>query len=540
ITINKPVNATISDDTFNVTFGEVVNWSAYELDSSGTNISMGAVSTFEITMGISDGQHHVILYANDSSGNMNSSSRYWTRDATPPDIYSVSNSSSAIRAYIYWETSEVANSSVSYGTSASMLNKTSSDSLFATARNLTLQYLTKNTTYYYNLTSCDATENCNMTGPYSFTTPVCIPDYTDCGAWSACSGGQKTRTCYDAKWCDYPRSYTTDTQSCETGGGTSGWIAQPPQSHIEFPSLNFTVLPYSINIELNKGEVKTESIYIRNNGEAAFNASIKKDGTASGLMTLSKDELKLDPGSIETITVRLFAGDDNIQGVYRGRIIVEGALQNESQTLKMQKYISVVMDVKEKRPLLDVIIEIKNSDKSVEKSGILISEIKTMNFGKEHADVLLKYVITDEKGKTWLEKTDTVAVDTQSSYTKSIQIPPGFEEGKYLLTVTATYGDLYASSSDTFWVTPKRIWIDLQSPVYLLLIIITILIVLVIILLYSRQHGKKKFVILKEPERKEKQKKTKKKKYKEAKKSRKEDIDASSFDELFKKLEKKE
>ncbi|MEM7813687.1 MAG: PGF-pre-PGF domain-containing protein, partial [Candidatus Aenigmatarchaeota archaeon] len=47
-----------------------------------------------------------------------------------------------------------------------------------------------NTTYYYNVTSCDASGNCNTTGPHSFVTlPALLPNGSPCSKASECEGG---------------------------------------------------------------------------------------------------------------------------------------------------------------------------------------------------------------------------------------------------------------------------------------------------------------------------------------------------------------
>lgn len=79
ITINNPLNDSVHSDLFNVTFNITANWSAYSLNG-GANVSMGAVSTYDTYLyGLSDGYNYITVYANDSAGLMNSSSRGWTK-----------------------------------------------------------------------------------------------------------------------------------------------------------------------------------------------------------------------------------------------------------------------------------------------------------------------------------------------------------------------------------------------------------------------------------------------------------------------------
>lgn len=82
ITIYSPKNITYASSNIdlNVSANEAINTWWYSLDG-------GANTTFvpNITLtGLAEGQHQVIVYANDSVGNVGTSSVYFTVDTTPP------------------------------------------------------------------------------------------------------------------------------------------------------------------------------------------------------------------------------------------------------------------------------------------------------------------------------------------------------------------------------------------------------------------------------------------------------------------------
>ncbi|MBN1896595.1 MAG: hypothetical protein JW789_02600 [Candidatus Aenigmarchaeota archaeon] len=290
LTIIAPSNNTLNDDLLNLTFSETVNWSAYELDSSGVNLTIGAVPVYaNPTMGFSDGAHRIIVYANDSSGNVNSSSVCWTKDTTAPDIYNVINLSTAIRAFVYWETGEQANATASYSTANSSFNLSATNTTFSSSHNMTLQYLTKNTTYYYNITSCDSVSNCNTTGPYAFRTSLCNASWS-CGAWSTCSSSQQSRTCTDSNQCQYPY-LTTETQSCDDGGGRSSgssvYIAPSPVNvTVEVkivPAVNVSVLVIK-HVSEASGNY-TESMLVNMSREITPHMNVQRYMYFSGVTT---------------------------------------------------------------------------------------------------------------------------------------------------------------------------------------------------------------------------------------------------------------
>jgi SepF-like predicted cell division protein (DUF552 family) len=126
----------------------------------------------------------LVAYANDTSGNVGSSSVTFTINVSaPPDILapSISNMNvSAITnqsAIVNWNTDESGNSTVTYGTTTALGSETVNPA-FQTAHNISLAGLLNNTLYYFNVTSCDLAGNCNTTGPNTFTTLQNIQDVT--------------------------------------------------------------------------------------------------------------------------------------------------------------------------------------------------------------------------------------------------------------------------------------------------------------------------------------------------------------------------
>ncbi len=87
-----------------------------------------------------------------------------------PVITNISNNSiTSQSAIISWTTDEAANGTVNYGTTPE-LGAAVSNATLAFQRSMSLTGLSNSTAYYYNLTSCDASGNCAMTGTYNFTT----------------------------------------------------------------------------------------------------------------------------------------------------------------------------------------------------------------------------------------------------------------------------------------------------------------------------------------------------------------------------------
>jgi streptogramin lyase len=89
ISIVSPENMTytVADVPLDFTVSESTSWIGYSLDGQANNTVVGNTTL----VGLLDGSHSVVVYANDTVGNMGVSSMvYFTVDTTPPNITDVS------------------------------------------------------------------------------------------------------------------------------------------------------------------------------------------------------------------------------------------------------------------------------------------------------------------------------------------------------------------------------------------------------------------------------------------------------------------
>lgn len=92
-------------------------------------------------------------------------------DTTPPTIENVDASViTSNSATILWDTDEIADSLVKYGTSPGNYTENKYDSAYVTSHSIGLTGLTENTTYYYVVKSTDPSNNSSESSEYSFTT----------------------------------------------------------------------------------------------------------------------------------------------------------------------------------------------------------------------------------------------------------------------------------------------------------------------------------------------------------------------------------
>lgn len=124
-----------------------------------------------------DGPNGVYRYGSTSGfpTDTYNSSNYWVDvvyfNNTAPVISGVAAAVTASTATITWTTNVATNSRVDYGTAAASLTLNSSDTTMSTSHSVTLTGLTQGVTYYYRVTSVDASGN-SATSPVAANAPA--------------------------------------------------------------------------------------------------------------------------------------------------------------------------------------------------------------------------------------------------------------------------------------------------------------------------------------------------------------------------------
>ncbi|MFC1488076.1 Ig-like domain-containing protein, partial [Thermoproteota archaeon] len=99
IVISSPENITynINNVDLNFSVNEDTSWIRYNLDSAGnvTVVENSILTDFSMSLsGLSEGPHNIVVYANDTSGNIGAFSIFFSVDTTPPTIVILSPTSS--------------------------------------------------------------------------------------------------------------------------------------------------------------------------------------------------------------------------------------------------------------------------------------------------------------------------------------------------------------------------------------------------------------------------------------------------------------
>ncbi len=160
--------------TLTATASDNVAVQSVQFKVDGTNIGSAITSSPYTTTwnstGVGDGSHTLYAVAEDTSGNIATSSVSVTVDNTAPVISSIATTSvAASTATITWTTNEAANSQVNYGTTAGY-GAASSSAALVTSHSITLTGLTASTTYDFQVQSADSVGNMATSSNKIFTT----------------------------------------------------------------------------------------------------------------------------------------------------------------------------------------------------------------------------------------------------------------------------------------------------------------------------------------------------------------------------------
>ena len=124
-----------------------------------------------------DTTYYYVVNSTDPSGNSAESDEYsfttLPPDEEPPEISNVASPESEITensATITWDTNEVSDSLVKYGTTSGVYTDEESDAADVTSHSIGLAGLAADTTYYYVVNSTDPSGNSAESDEYSFTT----------------------------------------------------------------------------------------------------------------------------------------------------------------------------------------------------------------------------------------------------------------------------------------------------------------------------------------------------------------------------------
>ena len=240
---------------------------------------------------------------------------------------------------------------------------------------------------------------------------------------------------------------------------------------------SFTLSIEEIKVSLKQGQVVTKNIIITNDGTQSLIFTIENP-TLRDFLKISETSFELNSGESKTIILDIIIREDTFPNLYIGKLIIKAD--------GLEKEILVAVEIESSDALFDVTLEIPKRYLEVLPGEEILGEIKLYNLGElGRIDVKVEYIIKDENNNVVTTASDTIAVETQTSFIKSVLIPKNAKYGRHMFYVRITYNSKVASASTFFEIVEPGI--SEKEKLYIIFIIFLIML-LSIIVYYSVRH----------------------------------------------------
>jgi len=158
---NSVVN--ISDNTGTLTYSLTTNASGYTNEKNITEYLANSTGFFYYT-NYTLYAYNATYFANRSVNISSSSTISVPFDLTAPVVSSLVNTTTNETATVTFSTDDKANVTLKWGNASSNLNETATNASFLTSHSYSLNGLSANTIYYYNITVCNENSFCSENG----------------------------------------------------------------------------------------------------------------------------------------------------------------------------------------------------------------------------------------------------------------------------------------------------------------------------------------------------------------------------------------
>jgi len=256
---------------------------------------------------------------------------------------------------------------------------------------------------------------------------------------------------------------TTTTIVHSSGGGGTRTVTTEVYSESKIVPDKTELL-----VSLKQGETKKEYITITNTDDETASLILLSPNIPH-LLKISETAIVLEPGESKLIEIDFIAPEDIAPQLYLGTLDIQG---------KTKRQIFLAVDIESKHPLMDVKTEIPSKFLEVAPGEEIYFTAFLYSLGKEGKfDTSIEYKILSQEGELIFSEHETIAVETQTSFVKSIKLPENIKEGKYILYISATYNNERASSSSFFEVTTQKTTSRYSTALLIILIMFVISII---------------------------------------------------------------
>ena len=216
--------------------------------------------------------------------------------------------------------------------------------------------------------------------------------------------------------------------------------------------MDFSVDKTSLKVVLKQGQTKTETLTIKNTGTTIFDVKAFLSDIEKFKVSPEANEIShtLKPDEEKVIELVFKALENEKPDIYPAKILFKGPFK--------EKEVPTVIEVDSAEPLFDVDVEVLSGSKKLFPGQELLLEVNLINVrGFGRVDVVVEYSIKDLQGNVIATEHETLAVETQAKFTRSLSVPSDLKPGTYVAVAKVTYGDSVGVSSSLFEVIAKSI-----------------------------------------------------------------------------------
>ena len=278
-----------------------------------------------------------------------------------------------------------------------------------------------------------------------------------CTDWSNSANSCGTRTCTDANSCGTEDDKPAETAACPSGaaGGGGGGGGGGAITVIVEKVTDFRLSATLIKEQLRGDAIAKRTIRIGNTGTTDLTLKIDFSGVSEFVITprgVNEFEMELAPDEEKSFNIVIFGSELEEVGVYSGNILITGN--------GIEKKINVILEYETEEPIFDLEINVPERYSKVLPGDEIFAVIRLFNLrGVGKVDVEVKYSIKNSEGTTVTSGSTVIAVETQASFVRSLTLPSYTEPGNYVFAAKARFNGLIGTSSDTFEVVERPVFV---------------------------------------------------------------------------------
>jgi len=212
---------------------------------------------------------------------------------------------------------------------------------------------------------------------------------------------------------------------------------------------DFNVDQILLKVLVKSTETLQKEIRVTNIGSEQASIKIEASGL-NDILQVDSPSFEISPGQTKIVSLNFSTFDqekktEQMPGIYIGKLVV--------QSKKASKEIPAVVEVETKRVLFDLNLNPVAFERKIKQGTDTTIEVKLYNLESiASTNVDVDYFVKDISGNTIVTESETVVVNTQASFIKTISIPKNLKPGPYIFAAEAKFGSSIGTASYLFEV----------------------------------------------------------------------------------------